>query len=135
MRVCPDWNVADPLPPLLTDSVHLKFPPKEIVPFTSLVLPIVRSGALTMTMFAGQLLFCSFVSVTLLFGSTEQTPSVRGLVSVPVTVGVTVNCAPKVPAAAMTTGPPLAVQVSVLLAIAQAIVPVMPLGLITPTEP
>src|SRR5581483_8577770 len=135
MIVCPDWNVAGPLPPLLTVSVHLKLPPTAIAPFTSFVLLIARSGAFTITMFGGQLLFCSLVSDALLFGSTEHTPFVRGFVRLPAALGVTVNCAPKLPAAAIVTLPPLAVQVSVLLAIAQATVPVMPLGLTTLTAP
>src|SRR5689334_24353491 len=85
-----------------------------------------------------QLLFSSFVSETLLSGSTVQVPSLRGLLSEPPTVAVTLNFAPKVPPfAPITTEPPLAEQVSTLLEMPQLIfaAPVMPLVLTTLTEP
>ena len=117
-------------PLFVTVSVHVQGVLIDTLPIpsmlvTSFVLVIVRSAARTVTVFE-QLLLLSEVSGTLLSGSAAHTlpPPLRGLATDPaIEVGVawteTVNDAP----AAMLTPDEPAVQVSVLLAMAQ----VMPL--------
>ncbi len=72
-----------------------------------------------------QLLFVSSISVIRFPGSALQTPDARGFTSAPAAVAVTVTGMVKEPPVGMVTALP-AVQVSVLAATAQLMVPVAP---------
>src|SRR5262245_3765356 len=122
--VCPLANVAAALPVFDTVSVQVQLFPRVVAPLTLFVLLIVRSGAVTVTLSLQELLPSS-LSVTFATGSIEQEPPLRGLANAPMAEGVAVNCAPKVPTlAAIVTAPPLAVQVRLLLAMTQLMLPV-----------
>src|SRR5438093_1166483 len=93
--------------------VHVQLPPSVVVPLTLSLLVAVRSGALTVTV-SLKVLLLSLLSLTLLSGSTEATPRLRGLAKVPPAVGVAVNTRSKLPPTARLTAP-LAVAVRLLL--------------------
>jgi hypothetical protein len=90
------------------------------------VLLGVGVGVFATTVFVAQVLLLSLDSPMLLFGSTEQLPPPRGLLYVsPLTevTGITTSNLPVV--APSVTVPPLAVQVNVLLVIAQLMFPLL----------
>src|SRR5262245_54229858 len=134
--VCPEAKEAATAPLFATAMVQFQFPPGPTLPPTLSVFVAVRSGELAVTV-SLQPLFPSLLSVTLLLGSTEQVPAARGLANVPVALGVAVNCTSKEPGLAIVTVAPLAVQVRLLLAMLQLMLPllVMPLGLATLAAP
>src|SRR5918992_1384751 len=115
--VSPSSNSAGPLPMLLTVTVHVQFSPSSALPPVSLVLSGSRSDAVTVTVSA-QSLLASFDSGTFRPGSTRQ--MFEGLAKVPAAVGVarkdTLNEPVEAPSV---TSAPEAVQVSVLVAMAQ----------------
>src|SRR5215467_947116 len=120
--VWPMANVAAPLPVLATVIVQFQLLPRLSVPETLFALVAVRSGATTVTVLLQPLLVSS-ISTTLLLGSTEQLPPV-GLANVPTALGVAVNFTPNVPVVPpIVTAAPLAVQVNVLLAMLQLMLP------------
>jgi len=82
------------------------------------------------TVFDAQLLFVSSISATIVPGSTLQTPALLGLTKEPAAVGVTVIGTLNDPPDGIVTLP-LAVQVKVLVAIAQLIIPVVPPAFVT----
>src|SRR5262249_7254384 len=119
--VWPELNVAGPLPVLLTVMAQVQEFPIVTVPLALFALVAVRSGAVTVTVSLHALL-ASLLSVMLLLGSTAQEPIARGLANVPVALGVALNCTPNVPVVApITTDPPMAWQVRLLLAMLQEI--------------
>ena len=129
--VWPELKTAGPFPVLGTAMDQVQGVETPVVPLTLFVLVAVRSGAVTVTVLL-QALLLSLLSVTLLLGSTEQEPIARGLANVPIALGVALNCTPKAPVvAAITTDPPLAVQVRSELVMLQLIVPLP----VIPLEP
>jgi hypothetical protein len=82
-------------------------------------------GFSTVTVFVAQLLLVSSISVITLPESTAHVPAVRGLVNVPVAVGVTATTMLNEPPDGIVTAP-LAVQVNVLVVMEQLIVPLVP---------
>src|SRR5437899_1508046 len=107
--VCALAKLAAALPALATWMVHVQLLPRVVEPLTLSLLVAVRSGAVTMTV-SLKLLLLSLLSRTLLFGSTEALPGLRGLLNVPRALGVAVKTRSKLPPAARATGP-LAVAV------------------------
>src|SRR5436305_1522509 len=106
-RAWPVAKLAAALPPLDTTTVHVQLLPSVVAPLTLFVLVAVRSGAVTVTL-SLKLLFASFDSVTLPFGSTLALPPLLGLAKVPMALGVAVKVRVMLPPAGMTTLPPLA---------------------------
>src|SRR5258706_79087 len=96
--------------------VQVQLLPSVVEPLTLSVLVAVRSGAVTVTE-SVKLLLLSLLSIALLFGSTMALAALRGLAKVPTALGVAVKTRSKLPPAAITTLPPLAVAVRSLLAI------------------
>src|ERR1051325_1284816 len=115
--------------------VHVQGVPSVVAPLTLSVLVAVRSGAVTVTVSAKEL-FVSLASATLLLGSTEALPPLRGLTKVPMALGVAVKTRSKLPPPLMTTGP-LAVAARSLLLIAAPMLakPVTLVALVTLTLP
>src|SRR5262249_5486332 len=72
--------------------------------------------------------------MTLLPGSTDALPPLRGLAYVPTTLGVALNTRSRLPPVARLTVP-LAVALSLLLLIAALTVPLTPDWLVTVTDP
>src|ERR1051325_4090594 len=105
--------------------VHVQLLPRDVAPPTLSVLVAVRSGAVTTTV-SLKVLLASLLSLTLLLGSTEALPPLRGLAKVPAVLGVAVKTRSKLPPTAMLTLPPLAVAVRLLLAMAAPMLPVTP---------
>jgi len=125
--VCPVVKVAVPLPPLARWIFQVHGVPRKVAPPTLSVLTAVRSGALTVTVSLQPLLVKSLSTGTCP-GFTAHTPPV-GFAYVPIAVGVARKLTSIDPGAAIETAP-FAVHVSVLLAIAQLILPPpMPTGL------
>src|SRR5260370_1457166 len=120
------------VPPMLATWIfHVQLFPIVVPPPTLSVFTAVRSGAQTTTV-SLQLLLFSLPSATTLPGSTAHTPPV-GLAYDPATLAVAVKLTSIDPAAAIDTVP-LAEHVSTLLAMAQLMVPVIPVALTTKTE-
>src|SRR5436309_2874579 len=115
-----DWpllKVAEALPVLATWMVQVQLLPSVVAPLTLSVLVAVRSGAVTVTV-SVKVLLLSLLSVTTVPGSTAALPPLRGLAKVPMALGVAVNTRSKLPPTPITTLPPLAVAVRLLLAMA-----------------
>ena len=85
---------------------------------------VMVSALLTMTESELQALSASFNSGTLLVGSTEQEPALRGLVKVATALGVASKVTSNEPDVPIVTGP-VAEQVRVLLVIPQLILPIL----------
>src|SRR6186713_1983693 len=124
-RLWPLANVAVLLPVLATWIVHVQLLPSVVAPVTSFVFVAVRSGAVTTTL-SLKLLFASFDSVMLPFGSTVALPLLLGLAKVPIAEGVAVKVMSKLPPAASVIVPLLAVTLRSLLPIEPARLPVPP---------
>src|SRR5262245_34570474 len=117
--VWPKAKVAAVVPVLFTVMVQVQLLPRVPAPLTLLALVAVRSTAVATTV-SLQELFPSLLSGATLFGSTPHEPPPRGLAKVPAALAVAVNWTAKVPVVAPTvTVAPLAVQVRLLLAMAQ----------------
>ena len=126
-------NVADAVPALAIDTLHVQLLPAVVVPPTLFDLVTVMSGASVVTVLA-QLLFALLASATTLLGSTLQMPPPRGFAydwaAVPVALNVTVI---EPPAGMLTV--PEAVQARFEVEIEQSVVPVTPPADITLTAP
>src|SRR5258708_6434577 len=131
--VCPVEKLAAAFPLFAKWTFQVQGVPSVVVWLTVSVLTAVRSGAVTVTV-SLQVLLVSSVSVTRFPGSTLHTPPV-GFTKVPMAVGVARKLTSIDPAAAIVAVPPLAEHVSVLLVIAQLMVPVMPTGFAVLAEP
>lgn len=84
----------------------------------------------TVTVFVAQLLFESLISEITPFGSTAHVPPLFGFDREPTTVGVTViGMLADPPGGKLTV--PFALQVKILLAMEQSIVPVVPPAMVT----
>src|SRR5258708_38155293 len=130
--VCPVVKLAAAPPALAKWTFHVQGIPAVPFPPTLLVFTAVRSAAPTTTVSVHELLF-SLLSVTTLPGSAAQTPPV-GFTKLPTAVGVARKLTSNDPAAAIDTAP-FAVHDSVLLAMAQLMVPVIPTGFVMLAEP
>src|ERR1039457_2038463 len=120
-------------PPLLARWIfHVHGIPAVPIPLTLLVFTAVRSGAPTVTV-SLHVLLPSLLSGTTFPGSAAHTPPV-GFTKLPIAVGVARKLTVNDPAAAIDTAP-LAEHVSVLLVIAQLIVPVIPTWFAVRAEP
>src|SRR5258706_260066 len=89
-RAWPVAKLAAALPPFDTTIDQVQLLPSVVAPLTLFVFVAVRSGAVTVTL-SLNVLFASFDSVTLPFGSTLALPPLRGLAKVPMAEGVAVK--------------------------------------------